>query len=93
MVARYGGEEFVVLMPNTTEEMALGTAEQLRLSVQRSDGSVPVTASFGVAPGLGGQPTAEVIAAADAALYRAKAGGRNRVVGTREASASVGERR
>ena len=82
LVARYGGEEFVVMMLQATEEMALDAAEQLRLSVQRADGPTPVTASFGVAAGPGGEPTASVIAAADAALYRAKAEGRNRVLGT-----------
>ncbi len=87
MVARYGGEEFLVLLTGCDLDGAVAVAQRLRASVETRSGPVPVTASLGVAAGVlgagaGADPDRRVvatIAAADAALYRAKAGGRNRV--------------
>jgi diguanylate cyclase (GGDEF)-like protein len=85
--ARYGGEEMAVVLPQTDLVGATQLAERMRvaiesLNVQRLDGGgvLPITASFGVAsfPGEALEKTG-LIAAADAALYRAKRGGRNRV--------------
>jgi diguanylate cyclase (GGDEF)-like protein len=85
--ARYGGEEMAVVLPQTDLGGAEQGAERMRaaieaLQIQRLDGggSLPITASFGVAsfPAEAADKTA-LIAAADAALYRAKRGGRNRV--------------
>jgi len=82
--ARYGGEEFLVLLPQTPMEGAAEVAERLRARVKAAGGKAggePVTVSVGVSefPKNGDTPQA-VIAAADAALYRAKADGRDRVV-------------
>jgi len=84
---RYGGEELCVIAPKTSLPDALRLAERLRQAVARlelraPDGQrVPVTASFGVAAFSPALATRErLIAAADRALYRAKADGRNRVV-------------
>lgn len=83
---RYGGEEMMVLLPETPQDLALLVAERLcdrmRNAMIFSDMRVPlphVTASFGVAVLREGMPDTALIAAADAALYRAKDGGRNRV--------------
>lgn len=92
VVARFGGEEFVVLLPFTTYEVALTLAERLRLSVETLSLPEPdfpagcrVTASIGVATfpehGADGE---SLLASADKALYGAKGGGRNRVVGITE---------
>ena len=79
LVARYGGEEFVVLATNATVDDAVVLAERLRAAA-RTVSVVPVTISVGVA-GLPAEGDGEVmVAAADAALYRAKAAGRDRVV-------------
>ncbi|WBV41643.1 PleD family two-component system response regulator [Pseudoroseomonas cervicalis] len=85
VVARFGGEEFVVAMASATQEEALQIADRLRLSM--AENPVPVsperrlgiTASIGVALARGGEALPRLMAAADAALYRAKANGRNRV--------------
>jgi len=82
ILARFGGEEFVVLLPDTGRKEALQVAERIRRALERRDRSdLPAyTASFGVA--IVGEDTADLealLAAADAALYRAKQGGRNRV--------------
>jgi diguanylate cyclase (GGDEF)-like protein len=85
-VGRYGGEEFLLILPNCEIESALIRAEQLRQAVESAhimDGEtkLQVTASFGVASPLPSQCEAEtMIRAVDAALYRAKSYGRNRVV-------------
>jgi diguanylate cyclase (GGDEF)-like protein len=83
LCARYGGEEFVMLLPHTDAGGAMETAERLRRAVEtrpvRMSGlAVPVTLSFGVASYPGSASSREsVFAAADRALYRAKADGRN----------------
>jgi diguanylate cyclase (GGDEF)-like protein len=78
-VYRYGGEEFCVVLPETGAEAAAEVAERVRAAAQAApQGGVPVTVSMGVADTAGASP-AELLAAADAALYRAKENGRNRV--------------
>lgn len=78
--ARYGGEEFAIVVPgaDTTEVEMFG--ERLRRSLIVADTAVDVTVSVGVAsaPGWPHDPD-ELIRRADAALYEAKASGRNRV--------------
>jgi diguanylate cyclase (GGDEF)-like protein len=85
--ARYGGEEMAVILPETDLSGAELLAERMRaaienLAIPRVDGKGPlrVTASFGVAslPQSAGDKES-LIAAADAALYRAKRAGKNRV--------------
>ncbi|TME47162.1 MAG: GGDEF domain-containing protein [Chloroflexi bacterium] len=84
--ARFGGDEFAILMPETTLPEALIVAERIRQGVQAielrvSDGTrVMVSASIGVAafPRAGGNAS-ELLAAADRAVYQAKAQGRNQV--------------
>jgi len=83
-VGRLGGEEFVVVLPETTAAMALSLAEELRRNLERESIDVqgrPLrpTCSLGVAELMPGDPDGgALLARADAALYRAKAGGRNR---------------
>jgi two-component system cell cycle response regulator len=86
-VARWGGEEFMVVMPDSDEKVGRVVAERLRAKVgqvpvttsQTPDG-IPVTISVGIAASQpNGFDPAVIIQAADAALYRAKEGGRNRV--------------
>ncbi len=86
--ARYGGEEFVVLMPNTNAEGAFIAAERLRLVIEKTtlsnnDNPLKVTASFGVASinsPDGEDLEQKIFERADAALYRAKEAGRNKVI-------------
>jgi diguanylate cyclase (GGDEF)-like protein len=84
---RYGGEELMVILPDTPGPVAAGVAERLcermREALVFDDMRVPlphVTASFGVASLAEAQDDHALIAAADGALYRAKAAGRDRVV-------------
>ena len=96
--ARYGGEEFMVILPETPHAQAAAIAERIRARVAderfapAGDGEqAGVTISIGLAgfPGDGTSPEA-LIEAADDALYRAKEGGRNRVVAARKDRASGG---
>ncbi len=76
LAARYGGDEFVVLLVRTGREGARVVAEKLRARVER----LGVTTSIGVAAFAPRESNHEdVLVAADRALYRAKAAGRNRV--------------
>ncbi len=79
-VARYGGEEFVVMLIEATVSTGATVAERIRARVA-DEGGGKVTVSIGVAeyPAHGGTPD-ELIASADAAMYQAKSGGRNRMV-------------
>lgn len=90
-VGRLGGEEFAVMMPLTTMEGAIRTAERLRHDVAgirvpiEGGKTISFTASFGVAGGIGeGLDADELLRRADAALYEAKNSGRNRVVAAGE---------
>jgi len=84
--ARYGGEEFAVVLEDTTTEDAARLAERIRervqgLTFESSQGPFSVTLSLGVATWpRDGADLAELVDAADQALYRAKRGGRNQVV-------------
>jgi diguanylate cyclase (GGDEF)-like protein len=86
LAARYGGEEFALLLPDTGLEGAGRLAERLAESfnglVLRDPvhGDLRVTASFGVAAYPEATTSDELLAAADRALYAAKAAGKNRVV-------------
>ncbi|HEX4870208.1 MAG TPA: diguanylate cyclase [Moraxellaceae bacterium] len=99
LAARYGGEEFVLVLTGANAEQAMLVAERVRDKIvelaiphQRSShGSV--TASFGVAsvvPGAQHSGPEALLLAADKALYKAKEGGRNRVIlGEPEAAADA----
>ncbi|MCG2668800.1 diguanylate cyclase [Bradyrhizobium sp. GCM10023182] len=81
--ARYGGEEFAVLLPNTSATDAFRIAETIRAKVLGwSDRGAGSTVSCGVASlaPTAGTDWAVLVAAADKALYAAKAGGRNQSV-------------
>jgi two-component system cell cycle response regulator len=84
LVARFGGEEFVLVLPDTSAELAVRIAERLRLAVEALSTDVGgqvirVTASFGVAQRAAQDSQLEVLERADAALYSSKKDGRNRV--------------
>jgi len=84
--ARYGGEEMMVILPGTAQKAALGVAQRLCTKLSKTrvflDNRKPmphITGSFGVATLEPGMDSAQLMTAADSALYRAKDGGRNQV--------------
>lgn len=81
-IYRVGGEEILVVLPGATETDASGVAERLRRAVsERRPAGVRVTISVGVAVSRPGPiDTEELVGLADAALYSAKAAGRDRVM-------------
>ena len=84
LAARVGGEEIVLVLPECDSARALAKAEQLRTRIQgqavvHRGKDLRVTASFGVAVAREGSCAGSLLAAADAACYRAKKAGRNRV--------------
>ena len=86
-VARYGGEEFAIVLPATPVDNAYKIASQIKAQLEGQFWQKPgapntmlrVTASFGVAQLEATEGTSALVARADAKLYEAKQGGRNRV--------------
>ena len=83
-IGRFGGEEFVVLLPDTDATQAKQVAERIRTTVQETTRKQevdipPMTVSIGVAEVLEETRLEQIIHRADAALYKAKQSGRNRV--------------
>jgi len=102
-VARIGGEEFAIVLPETGYEQALDVARKLRAVIAKKSfdsqtKSIEVTASFGLC-GLERVPTGErkiaesLVKIADAALYRSKNSGRNRVTATLFPGQTVGAKK
>jgi diguanylate cyclase (GGDEF)-like protein/PAS domain S-box-containing protein len=87
LVARYGGEEFAVILPNQSLKGAASVAERIRTRVEqlqvpnRMTPGQHVTVSIGAATAIASpdNSASELVAIADAALYRAKHMGRNRI--------------
>ena len=82
LVARYGGEEFVVILTGVDLDAAMALGERIRHSVETADWEhEPLTVSVGVASTGGSADIDGLVQLADAAMYRAKAAGRNTIVG------------
>jgi diguanylate cyclase len=87
-LARYGGEEFAILLPSSSRRRAVRVAEWVRSRVgriglrskQTQEVRLNITVSAGVAAWKPGDEAQALLVAADGALYRAKAAGRDRVV-------------
>ena len=85
LIGRWGGEELILLLPETAGPGAAHLAETIRAAltdtpIALGDRQLTVTASFGVTAYREGDSLEDAIVRADRALYRAKQGGRNRVV-------------
>lgn len=80
-IGRYGGEEFVILLPDTTMAQAVAAAERIQSHLRASAAQPKVATSIGVASFVHGQHDNldALIGRADAALYRAKQQGRDRI--------------
>jgi len=76
VVTRYGGEEFVIVLPQTSLIGATVFSDRLRQQIEQN---LPLTMSGGVAGAVDGDNPQTLLSRADAALYSAKAAGRNRV--------------
>jgi len=83
-IGRYGGEEFIMFLPETSKKAAHVLADRLRIGVSeiKMDEKLPgVTISLGISTfPEDGKTLNELLDKADAALYRAKANGRNQVI-------------
>jgi diguanylate cyclase (GGDEF)-like protein len=85
IASRWGGEEFLLVLPGTDADGAVQLAQRVRDYLEDRTLLTPegvpvrVTASFGVAEAQGESEPAELVAAADSALYEAKRLGKNRV--------------
>jgi diguanylate cyclase (GGDEF)-like protein/PAS domain S-box-containing protein len=80
-VGRWGGEEFMILFPGSNQDQAVKEVERIRTALAAAHtGDHPrFTVSFGVADSSSGGTVQELVQVADAALYRAKQGGRDQV--------------
>lgn len=101
MVARYGGEEFVCLLPDTDAAGALQMAHQLQAAIAllqlphvQAQAATFVTVSIGVAAALPHElsNSQQLLAMADARMYRAKRSGRNRIISSEDREESLGTR-
>lgn len=100
LAARFGGEEFAILLPHAGTDGALAIADRIRLTIQNLEikhkhnaaGVVTISIGVGTIDSFNKKPKpGDLIEAADRALYRAKAQGRNRVCSDREERISDGE--
>lgn len=87
VAARYGGDEFILLLPHAGAEEAAGVADRIREEFRVASATVlhrelNVTMSIGIGSLAGDGPIGpdQLVARADAAMYQAKKGGRNRIV-------------
>ena len=88
-LARYGGEEFAIILPETSHEHAMGSAERLRSFIEgntctaENGAEIDITASFGVAcyPD-DASDLKDLVLLSDKRLYYAKRAGRNQVCGS-----------
>ncbi len=86
VAARYGGDEFVLLLPHATPDDAMGVAQRISQEFRQGSaqvlGGTGVTMSLGIASRMISKPAGgdQLVVLADAALYQAKAAGRNRAV-------------
>lgn len=90
-LSRFGGEEFAIILPNTVYGGGVALASAILKKIASApliinDGEAidPVTVSIGVADSLSGEECEALFRRADVALYKAKAQGRNRVIGCRD---------
>ena len=86
VLARYGGEEFVILLPGSKQDDAINVVSNLQRELTKNfflhnNERVLITFSAGVAERVEGEGVDSILPRADAALYKAKQSGRNRVVG------------
>lgn len=86
VLARYGGEEFIIILPTTAQDDGIKVIERVQRELTKdffmhSDERVVITFSAGVAQRKPGETADSIVPRADAALYKAKEAGRNRVLG------------